>query len=151
MKTCAHRKLAWLAGIALGAVTVVAADQNNETLALPVRCTEPRTELDWQYASLLNDLRERNRIVALSNQTCRSDALILSSDRDPADVVARRTAALLSDQKRSLAPHKLSAWEDQLRALRNELTGVPIESAERRYALYEKLCVLRRQIAFANP
>jgi hypothetical protein len=156
-------KLAWLTGITLGAMTAVAADP-----AVVVKTADgeapssvrsgpgggaggPQTELEWQYAALLNDLRERNRIAALASQTFRPEALILPSDRDPADVVARRTAALLADLKRSLAAGKVNARQEQLQALQIELAGVPTESAERRYELYERLCGLRRQIAFANP
>jgi Hydrazine synthase alpha subunit middle domain/WD40-like Beta Propeller Repeat len=148
MKTFSLLELAWLAGNVLCAWTAFGAV---EVLALPVRCTEPQTELEWQYVSLLTDLRDRNRIAALSNQTFRTEALILPSDRDPADVVARRTTALLADLQRSLRARRVNAWQEQLRALQIELAGVPTESAERRYELYEKFCALRHQIAFSNP
>ena len=121
------------------------------TLAIPGRADEPKTEMEWQYASLLNDLRDRHRIAALSDQTFRSDALILRSDRDPADVVARRTAALFENLKHSSAAQRLGAWEQPLRALQAEAAETPIDLAEKRYELYERLALLRRQIAFANP
>ncbi|MSU61083.1 MAG: hypothetical protein EXS31_01600 [Pedosphaera sp.] len=120
-------------------------------LNIPGRDSQPRTELEWQYASLLNELRERDKISALSNQTFRTEALILPADRDPADVVARRVAALLADLKRSLVARDVVAWEEQLNALRIELTGVTTEDIERRFGLFKRLCGLRREIAFANP
>ncbi len=121
------------------------------TLAIPGRSGEPKTELEWQYVSLIGSLRDRNRIAAVSNQTFRSEALILTGDRDPADVVARRTVALLENLKRSSAARRIAVWEQPLRALQAEVGSVPIDSAEKRYELYERICGLRRKIAFANP
>ena len=114
------------------------------TLAIPGRPGEPKTELEWQYVSLINSLRDRNRIAAVSNQTLRSQALILPGDRDPADVVARRTAALLENLKRSSAARQVAVWEEPLRALQAEVASVPVDSTEKRYELYERICGLRR-------
>jgi len=124
---------------------------NEACLAIPGRSSPPQTELEWQYAALLNDLRHRQRIAALSNETFSADALIRSSDRDPADVVARRTAALLADLKHSVAASILAPWEKQLHGLQIELSDLSTENAEGRYQLYERFCRLRRQIAFTNP
>ena len=121
------------------------------TWAIPGRSDEPNTELEWQYVSLINSLHDRHRIAAVSNQTFRSAALILTSDRDPADVVARRTAALLENLMQSSATRQVRVWEEPLRALQAELAAVPIDSTEQRYSLYERICGLRRKIAFANP
>lgn len=121
------------------------------TLSLPWRKDEPRTELEWQYASLLRDIRDRDKIGNLSNQTFRAQALILPQDRDPVDVVARRTQALLADLKGGPAAGKLVTFEKELEALRGQVATVPVDKMEDRYALYEKLCALRRRIAFSNP
>lgn len=121
------------------------------TLEVPGREGEPRTELEWQYAALVNDLNDRARIMSVSDQTLRGEALILPSDRDPADIVARRTAALLADLKGTLSASKAAGWEGDLQKLRGEASDLPVESVENRYALYEKLCLLRREIAFSNP
>jgi hypothetical protein len=120
-------------------------------LGIPGRPAEPQSELEWQYASLLNDLRARDRISALSNQTFRAESLILASDRDPADIVARRTAALLAHLKPELAAESTLRWEKQFGTLKHEVATIPVEQAEQRFQLYEKLCQLRRAIAFANP
>jgi len=120
------------------------------TVSIPGRSGPPATELERQYVVLMNDLRNRQRIAALSNQTLRSESLILPQDRDPADIVARRTAALFELlQRHSTA--RVSQWAEPLRALREAARTVPLENAEQRYELYERLGALRRQIAFANP
>jgi hypothetical protein len=64
-------------------------------LHLADRAGKPENELEWQYAALLRDLRQRDRFAGISNQTLRAEALICPSDRDPADIVARRTAAFV--------------------------------------------------------
>ncbi len=47
-----------------------------------------------QYEALKRDLAKRSMFDRVAHQTFRREALILDTDRDPADVVLRRTAAL---------------------------------------------------------
>ena len=75
-------------------------------------------------------------------------ANILASDRDPADVVARRTRALWNDLASST---DLKTAGDALTALENDLRTTSQEKPAARRDLYLKLCALRRTIAFANP
>ena len=49
-----------------------------------------------QYEILAYDLLHRAEFRRVAEQTFRQDALILDSDRDPLDVILRRTEALLS-------------------------------------------------------
>jgi len=56
-------------------------------------------EWENQFASLQTDLADRGRIAAREAQTLRPESLILPADRDPVDIVLRRTAALLADLK----------------------------------------------------
>ncbi|MCI0534470.1 MAG: hypothetical protein L0Z50_04515, partial [Verrucomicrobiales bacterium] len=156
MNTLARSTFLFRRGFALGAlsiVTLLGADQTVDisTFTIPGRSAPPQTELEWQYASLLNDLRHRRRIAALAHETFRADALILPSDRDPADVVARRTAALLTDLKHALPGLDMASCEGRLHGLQMELAETCDENPEQRYQLYEKFCRLRREIAFANP
>jgi hypothetical protein len=121
------------------------------TLDIPGRPATPQTELEWQYATLLNDLRDRERISALSNQTFNVSALIHPDDRDPADIVARRTFALLNDLKRSSTSPKLVELQERLEKFRAEALALTTNQVDLRFQLYEQLCALRREIAFANP
>ena len=58
-------------------------------------------ELESQYEALLHDLGNRTHFARVAHETLRPEALILASDRDPLDVVLRRTAALVADLKRT--------------------------------------------------
>jgi hypothetical protein len=63
-------------------------------------------EAQTQFAALKklidqfqNDTKVRRRWQAITAQTFRSESLISASDRDPVDVVLRRTNALLAHLK----------------------------------------------------
>ncbi len=141
----------------LGAFTVWAAEEReivgsrNHESVIPGRTGEPEEELERQYVSLLNDLGRRESIRALSNQTFRAEALIWRGDRDPADIVARRTVALLKDFSRNSGPSKTGLWEATLNELQAGLSRIPVTNSEERFDLYKRICLLRREIAFANP
>jgi len=82
------------------------------------------------------------------SQAFHPSANVLVSDRDPADIVARRTRALWED----LAPAAGLAREGQaLAELEAAVRATPAADGEARADLYLKLCALRRKIAFANP
>ena len=87
----------------------------------------------------------------LESEVVRRDALVLADDRDPADVVARRTAALLIDLDPKLPAGALAKQREQLAALGAELARTPVDDAQARYRLYESLCRLRRGVALKNP
>ncbi len=119
---------------------------------IPGHVGPPRTELQRQFVALTDDLDQRTKFADLADQTFRPEALILDSDRDPADVVLRRTAALLADLKQApAAPPSLTALEAELLALRAKNERLAVEDRSARYALFEEACRLRRRIAFANP
>ena len=86
----------------------------------------------------------------MAPQTLRSEALIQPGDRDPADVVLRRTAALLADVQR-LGGSDLAEAELHLAALVKAAATISPDHGEARYVLYADACRLRRQIAFRNP
>ena len=130
-------------------------------------------EMDVQFAALKYDLGNRAHFDRVAPETFRPEALIQPSDRDPVDVVLRRTAALLADLKRTRrtageekgeSPHSpgaqrgavssvpdLSALEAELGRLQAEGRKVEIGNAAGRLALFKKICRVRRQIAFKNP
>ena len=110
-----------------------------------------REELDSQYATLRHDLSQRGVFDNIAKETFRAEALILAADRDPLDVVLRRTTALLEDLKRTSATPKLAPLEKRLAELRQAGFATAVTNAAARRALFDDTCKLRRQIAFSNP
>ena len=130
-------------------------------------------ELDHQFAALEFDIKqravlgkatgeriwngttyipsERSTADEIARETFNSTALVLEGDRDPADIVARRTAALLADLEKTGAAPKLAAFDAPLAKLQKAAAGTPVADTAARRALHHEICQLRRQIAFANP
>ncbi|MFH1267848.1 MAG: discoidin domain-containing protein, partial [Planctomycetota bacterium] len=108
-------------------------------------------ESDVQFAVLQHDLGNRAHFDEAASETFRPEALIQPSDRDPADVVLRRAAALLSDLKRMHPAPELGEWEAELGRLQSESRKVDVADTAARRALFEEICRVRRRIAFSNP
>jgi cytochrome c553 len=107
----------------------------------------------------------------LAPEALRRDALILPEDRDPVDVILRRTEALLKDIRRLGPRYDLGDAEGELRISRAEADRVPpqarlvttkdkagreatilqLDNKAERLAIFEKVFLLRRRIALANP
>ncbi len=81
-------------------------------------------------------------------QAYNESALILSSDRDPADIVARRTRALWNDLSSLTELKKEGA---ALARMEQAICSTPATDGAARTELYLKLCAVRRSIMFANP
>jgi len=109
------------------------------------------TDWEGQYAALTHDLADRARFDGIAAEVFRPESLVLPEDRDPADIVLRRTAALLADLRSTTAAPKLVAFEKELAALDKASIAVPPENVEARYVLFADACRLRREIAFSNP
>lgn len=88
---------------------------------------------------------------AVPEHVYKQDALIFSSDRDPLDVVLRRTRALWNDLSNSHAEIDLRSMEQDLVKLEKAAKEIPPSDKEARKSLYLKTCYLRRLIAFSNP
>jgi len=80
----------------------------------------------------------------------RQEALFLQTDRDPADVVVRRTRALWNNLSQN-PEAKVRIFESELQSLERAVNDTPPSALEKRKELYLQVCALRRQIAFANP
>ena len=81
-------------------------------------------------------------------QVCSESALIMPADRDPADIVARRTRALWNDLSSSV---DLKQAGETLAELESLARSAPLTDGAARTGLYLKLCAVRRAIMFANP
>ena len=109
--------------------------------------TGPRAEWD----ELASQIARRAWFEKIAAQAFRRESLVLSTDRDPADIVLRRAAALLADVKTLPGCPDLSDAAAALAALETRRQGVSVSDAAARYALFEDACRVRRRIALANP
>jgi hypothetical protein len=103
-------------------------------------------EQEWeeQFASLQRDLGNRVHFDAVAPETFRQESLVLPGDRDPADIVLRRIAALVADLR-------LPQFDQTLTSLRSASAAIAPANTEARYILFADACRLRREIAFSNP
>ena len=109
------------------------------------------TEMEMQYVVMRRDIGNRRQMSKYADQAFCSEALILDSDRDPLDVVMRRTSALLDDlQGSSLAPD-FAQMAARLKELQKDSTKVKVTNYKQRFELFKKACRLRRRIALSNP
>lgn len=116
---------------------------------------------DWKMQfDLLNDQMRGLGISKLLPQAAEQvydrHALIHKSDRDPVDVVVRRTAALFDHLEAELGATGLEPLRRRLDALRQQAASTdpmkPTGKTNRvRQGLYLRACALRREIAFKNP
>jgi formylglycine-generating enzyme required for sulfatase activity len=81
----------------------------------------------------------------------RLEATIWAADRDALDVVLRRAGALLENLRPQLDVAQAAALQARLAELGAAADRTDPASGEARHALYEKVCKLRREIAFRNP
>ncbi len=114
--------------------------------------TKPQpTELERQYETLQYDIQNRKRISRFANQAFNREALILDSDKDPADVVLRRTQALLEDIGQMPAAPDMTVFREQLKRLQTAEAKFAKAQSEGRFELFAEICKLRRKIALSNP
>ncbi len=113
----------------------------------------PLLEREWQqqFASLLGSLDNRQAIQQLAAETLRADSLIAESDRDPADIVLRRTTSLLNDLNRLGAAAELTDAARRLAELKSASAAISPADRVARFVLFSEACRVRRQIALANP
>lgn len=86
----------------------------------------------------------------LMQETLHEAALILDTDRDPVDVVLRRTQALLRDIRAMENAPGLATETAELAEL-IAVNGESTPSDPDRMTLFTQACALRRRIAFSNP
>lgn len=95
------------------------------------------------------------RQKVLAEQCADRHALIWESDETPADVVIRRTRALLDDLKGSIPDTKWQSFHDRLGRCSQTTRGLAKRSASQRSAAaqeaFMQAAAVRREIAFANP
>lgn len=111
---------------------------------------DPKNEIEWEYETLRRNIQNRRRIASHADQTFHTAALVHETDRDPLDIVLRRTGVLLDDLAMPDVPD-LSPMQHAWTALVQEQNRTDHEDVEARFELFKKALRLRRRIAFSNP
>jgi hypothetical protein len=110
-----------------------------------------RDERGVQHDQLSKDLKRPAWFKKVAPQAFNPEALVTEKDRDAADIVLRRTRALLTDLQATASADAVQPLADALAALQAKAGQVAVTDAAGRRALYDEACSLRRTIAFANP
>ncbi len=105
-------------------------------------------ELRRQHQKLLADLKNQKTVNRYPDQLFNAAAGIANTDRDPLDIVLRRTTTLLKNLN---TVEWFSEFEAELTTLSDLAKKTSLESTTARYDIYERACKLRRRIAFSNP
>lgn len=109
-----------------------------------------RDDLPWTEP--LKARKEMNRYwcrETMRDEAYDTMALVLESDRDAADVVSRRTRALLDHLKNRLDDSRYQELENTFTPLEQEARRAG--TAMQRTELFQNICAVRRSIAFSNP
>ena len=109
--------------------------------------TPEEAELRVQINIAATDFRDRKRYQQQKDQLANPHWAPLATDKDAADLVARRTGLLLSDIKKMKGAPNLAAETKTLAAL----TAKAKAGGGDRTALLGEICKVRRKIALANP
>jgi len=117
----------------------------------PSGAAYPPGEETGRFAALSRDIKQRATIKSHAAQTFHEEAMILDSDRDPLDVVLRRSTALLTDIAGAPSAPDMTGLAGALAALRRQARTVKVTDSAARRTLFDRACHLRRKIAFANP
>jgi cytochrome c553 len=104
-----------------------------------------------EFLRLTRNIKEKAKFDKVAGETFLPDSLILDGDRDPVDIVLRRTIALVADLKTLDGAPDFRSYEKTLTALKNEAEKIPVDQKKQRFEYFVKICELRRQIAFLNP
>ena len=111
----------------------------------------PEGEAERQWAALAYDITQVKRFETFAPEVYRAEALVTAADRDPLDILLRRTDALLADLKGRAGVRDLAAEARELAALRAEAAAVAPDDGAKRRAIFDRVLPVRRRIAFTNP
>ncbi|MCX6901422.1 MAG: hypothetical protein NT105_22310 [Verrucomicrobia bacterium] len=112
----------------------------------------PAKPLD-EFAELKRQMAERSRwnTARLEKEALRPEALFFTADATPADVIWRRTNALLDHLQRLPNAPLLVAEAAELTALRKQVTAVRSAAESQQREVFDKIAKIRRRVAFKNP
>ncbi|MDR1383125.1 MAG: NPCBM/NEW2 domain-containing protein [Planctomycetaceae bacterium] len=107
-------------------------------------------ELGSEFASLERQIVAgmKSNVVA---EALRRESTILTTDRDPVDIILRRTRALVEHFQLFENAPNLDKELASLKQLDQKNADVPINNLDSRKALFAKAVALRRTISLKNP
>lgn len=108
-------------------------------------------EIRARYESLQDDLGRRARFEKFRPETFHPASLIEATDRDPLDIILRRTRVLLDDIARMPDAPEMEVFDERLTDLDRRAAAVGVAKEAERSSLFAEVSRLRRQIAFSNP
>jgi len=111
----------------------------------------PSNEFDLLSSQLRARRSGGKHYDRLAKEVFRKPALLFVEDKDPVDVVLRRTAALLADIRKMDGVPDLAKRADELNKFKAAAGGTPIDDSAARRKLFDEICKLRRAVAFSNP
>ncbi|MFZ4397932.1 MAG: hypothetical protein ACOYOU_20160, partial [Kiritimatiellia bacterium] len=117
----------------------------------PITTESPEVKAQFDTLEAIRTGKRPSSRFAKPELTHRAESLIQGTDRDPVDIVLRRTAALLKDLRRLPGTRDLSAEAAALAELQKENVRVAVANTPSRRILHARCCELRRTLAFANP
>lgn len=142
-------RAALVAGIALVAVVpVVGRTQAAEKVPPVIGSSRDEYRRLKQLIAFYRTHEVPHRLV---NEALRRDALIWASDRDPLDVVLRRTRALLEHIAGMEGSPDLQSERLLLEQLEERAKATAVAKAEGRRGLFEQVVRLRQVVALKNP
>ena len=111
---------------------------------------EKNQELVQQYNEIVADIAHGSKYKAIENQIYDIQSAILPSDKNPADVIYRRTKSAAENLL------KLSPNDSRITALLQSLNSLnpaqtPSASLEDAFAQFEQIAAIRKRILFAHP
>jgi hypothetical protein len=108
-------------------------------------------EVRREYLRLSGFMGNRDHWSRVAPTAFCQEAVVRETDRDPADFVLRTTRSLLMDLSTRASDEHWHACELELASLEAQSATVDVARKLERFALYRRVCHLRRRIAFANP
>ncbi len=137
-------------GVQFRVKKITAADIRRAALMKEIGDGDP--ERVREFVDLIRDIKEKDRFYKIASETFLKESLILNSDRDPVDVVLRRTAALIADLKNDLPNSEiLKLAEAKLADYERTANAISVDQLKGRFTMFVHICELRRNIAFSNP
>jgi hypothetical protein len=107
---------------------------------------------DGEWAELARQIDAGPSPDYLAGEVLNSQSLITSADRDPLDIVKRRTAALVESNRRlAKTTTRLSQVHSQIAALQNAALSTPVADVTTRQTLFAETMAANREAMFANP
>lgn len=149
---CAGTVVRWSAAMVLCCIAAASAAAQSGPGGVGI--AEARRQFDAlgeMIGQFQSDAGARRRWEAVAGEVFNAESLIRADDRDPLDVVLRRTEALLRHVKSMPGAPDLSEAARGLGLLKRNNELVSLDHSEGRLALFETALLWRRRIAFSNP